>query len=256
MRSTFTLIALLGFALLGTAQRDVDWEVVELIEPQALNSTTRGTEFRVIAVVKNNGPDTVYVGDSILFQTILFDEQGVHLLSFPRGYYYTLIDSQLNPYDTMHLATGINRMNAYPKATRSLQIQFTSWVFNESTNDFIYQDTLFQNNTILTDCMWLNPENSNVGVEEYQKGEIFALSPNPAAGNVMVRWPSNSLFSDAIHIRVFDMSGRVVLARELDSHYTYCDLNTSDLAPGLYNVLFSSGGLRHSKRLVVGQDFK
>lgn len=49
-------------AFASSAQRYADWEVVDIVEPRVLRSTTLGTEFNIIAALRNNGPDMVMPG--------------------------------------------------------------------------------------------------------------------------------------------------------------------------------------------------
>lgn len=254
MKKIFTIIALLSCAFAVSAQRDVDWEVVEFIEPEILASTTQGTEFRIVAVLRNNGPDTVVSGDSLLYQIVIRNSQNQVLAALPDGSFnFRVLDDQLNPGDTMHYISPNIRINAYPNLSTTLKVELNSRVINRGSANTMNEESSFDNNILTEDRVWANPQGWGVGVEDHNMTKMIELSPNPATDKVSVSWLINSSTTEFTNIQVFDISGRKVIERDVDSRSARYSLNTSDLDRGVYTIQVMSGEYTFTERLVISQ---
>jgi len=252
MKRVFTIIALLSSAFAASAQRDVDWEVVEFIEPEILASTTQGTDFRIVAILRNNGPDTVVAGDTLLYQIVIRNSQNGVIAALPNGTFnFTILERTLAPTDTMHYISPNVRINAYPNLSTILKVELNSRVINRGSENTMNEESSFENNVLTEDRVWANPQGWGVGIEEQKMLEMVTLSPNPASDLVNVSWLINSSLAHTARIDIVDMTGRRVLSREVDSRMPSVPIEIDELEAGFYTLHVVTGQLHFTKKLVV-----
>jgi len=237
-------------AFASSAQRYADWEVVDIVEPKILRSTTVGTEFSIIAALRNNGPDMMLPGDSLYYQIAILNTSNEVLVQIPRGWYFTFIYDTIPPGDTLFFDAGTHRMNTYPRESSKLKVMFTSLIFGYGTVNWIYDDTLTTNNSLIVERNWLNPEGS-LSISSADGHSSVDLTPNPANEVVDVNWLINSSLSNTALIQVVDMTGRTVLSREVDSRVSSLPIDIAELEQGIYTVHVVTGQLHFTERLVV-----
>ena len=252
MRHWTTVIAILLFALPSSAQREVDWEVADIVEPDVMRSTTLGTEFSLVAALRNNGPDIVIPGDTLYYQIAILNSFDELLVQIPRGWYYTFINDTIVPGDTLFFWAGEHRMNTYPKSSTKLKVRFTSEVYNYGSENRMSDDTLLMNNTLTVEKEWLNPEGSQVSISDLGKDRSIDVAPNPASDKINISWLINSSLSNTARIDIMDMTGRTVLSREVDSRLSSIPLEIEQLELGFYTIHVLTGQLHFTEKLVVG----
>ena len=96
---------LIGLSTFTFAQRNIDWSVEELIKPTELNSTATGTDLSVEMVLKNNGSDTVNIGDSAFYRIYATPTTANQLLfAAPNAtsFYFKAISKQMVTGDKMN----------------------------------------------------------------------------------------------------------------------------------------------------------
>lgn len=76
--------------------------------------------------------------------------------------------------------------------------------------------------------------------------DLFAMYPNPASNNVMLRWAAG-----AESITAYDARGRKVEIINAIPGLTLAQFDVSDWSPGVYTISFFSGDAVTSKQLVV-----
>ncbi|MEO0082065.1 MAG: T9SS type A sorting domain-containing protein [candidate division WOR-3 bacterium] len=81
-------------------------------------------------------------------------------------------------------------------------------------------------------------------------GTGLRIEPNPTRGQVAVRIPPSA---DRSELRFFDSQGRCVLHHPIPSslHQSFIRLDLRDLAPGVYLVRLTAGGLWAGTKLIV-----
>jgi hypothetical protein len=139
-----------------------------------------------------------------------------------------LINSTTNNIDT-----AWNFMDAVPQTTYEMKVD-VSWTSGCTTTKANH------NTTRSNHAGGLFVGDNGASINENSIQEIF-LSPNPTNGNSTLVF--SSLNWNPIHVYVMDMQGRTVLKQapiKVLGQYRM-DLNMSDLAGGLYNVIIDNG---------------
>lgn len=101
------------------------------------------------------------------------------------------------------------------------------------------------NNIYLDD---INIENWTVGIVEQQLSGSFLIYPNPAKRNITLS--TSNIVGDAM-LGIYDVQGKLLLQRSINSieHITILDL--SSLGSGLYIVKLSNANGEHYQKLIV-----
>ena len=93
------------------------------------------------------------------------------------------------------------------------------------------------------------PQNAPAGVNKVGTGDVFALYPNPATGQIFLRFKIAPV--TPIQLRVFNMLGQVVLTRSLSGQDNLIDV--SRLANGTYGYQVGDLDSRQSGATFIKQ---
>lgn len=175
--------------------------------------------------------DLLFKGDTILKNDFA---QGFVLELDKTGNYKSLIETENNSpiANTSFLSISINGSNSYAVVGTST----VSAVFNKT-------DTL-NRQCLLDGFIWTNTDNtiSLPDLESFEK--ICYFYPNPASQLIRIEAPNLSNNSQLLNIRVFDLTGTVVLSQKLTSS----TIDISTLKNGLY--IFELEGAQPEQRFL------
>lgn len=255
MKKIFTLLAAVAIGTGAFAQRNIDLSVDSIVAPTELNSSfSAGTTIAVNAIIKNNGVDTAFAGDSLWWNMLLTNEAASQIiLGFPsnntNNFAIQIMTRDLLPGDTMHLTASLTT-TAIPTASMRVALFITAHMINR-TNNLPFEPTASQNNNIRGRLMtWFTPERWPVGINENVAGDLLNIYPNPATDKVTIE----SSFSDvtsATQLNVYDISGKLVYTTTASPMQRVFEVNTSDLKNGVYMVEVTAGSVINKSKIVV-----
>ncbi|MBK9412704.1 MAG: T9SS type A sorting domain-containing protein [Bacteroidetes bacterium] len=88
-----------------------------------------------------------------------------------------------------------------------------------------------------------------VGVEELESSELF-IYPNPTTGIIKI---NSNILNSQFSVKLFDLTGQVVLKKEGDISAYFSQLDISELSNGLYIIQFDLNGRLINKRVLVNK---
>jgi Secretion system C-terminal sorting domain len=254
MRKVYTFI--LAFLISGGAsfaQRSVDWSVDEIIKPIEITSnTTTGSYFDAQVVLKNNGPDAVMVGDSVLYQVRVLSENDATIIAVPGATSVGLVTNsrEFQKDDTMHFHLRFT-LGSYFANSFNVKFWAYSFVVNRSADSIGAENTAEQANNILTkNIVWWNPQRFGVGIEDITNNIYMDLQPNPAADVLKVNYNIVNIKSPN-RITIYDVQGRLVYEKTSAAGATFENVDVSALNAGMYTVNVKSGDIESHQKLQV-----
>ena len=244
MKKIFTLIFALIFSGAVFAQRNIDWQVSEIISPANMQSSTQGTPFNIKFVVKNNGTDAVQANDTLVWFAVLIDiEQQNIIVQAPAqavngNRYAQLIGKTLNSGDTMHISRNLN-INAFLNFSRDVRVGLNSELVNRANGGITDSDA--ENNNLYNDIIWFNIDQNGVGIDAVKYNNNIAVYPNPANNELNVKLLMTK-FSDAV-VELYDIQGQLVKSSVVNSSVINksFSMDVADLPHGIYTVRVTNG---------------
>jgi hypothetical protein len=254
MKKVYSMILIAFFGIsIASAQRTVDWSVDEILEPTELESSNQtGTQVNVTAVLKNNGPDMVKTGDTVLVQIAIINSNNQTLVIAPgqNRFYLRVLDKDLASGDTMHYKVSFS-FGLYATLSQNVTIRLASTIRNNGT-DAITNETSpgTDNNLASKQVVWYNPQKWGVGIEDVNKTSILNVSPNPANDFVSVNWNVAASGDAKTIINILSVDGKLVRTESVESNGS-ARLNIADLESGLYFVEVESGSVKATQKIQV-----
>ncbi len=228
-------------------KRAVDWSVESIDAPTALNSTSGGTSFAYDFVVKNNGTDSVFTTDTMVFQLVIA-EGNTAIIAYPNlnQYIITPITRDLGAGDTLHLRGTLSTTYKLP-LSKNVRCIITSFVINNTSNG-IFNETSVTNNQKISNMTWTNQYGWGVSVADISVNEL-SIYPNPATDEVVIT-PGVEDVSEKTELTITDMTGRIVY-HEVVNLNNGVVVNVADFTAGIYNVNLKNGKLSTFGKLIV-----
>lgn len=253
MKKLYFFLTALAVTGAVNAQRNIDWEVNDILTPTALNSTLQGTPLNVSGVLKNNGPDNAQTGDSIFYQIILRNSMDQVILAAPaQGVYFRVLDKDVNNGDTIHLTAPNLNINGYVNFSQNVKLQLFSALANRGANGVAPEtQATLTNNLFTKNIVWFNPQGWGVSVDEISKASLLQAGPNPAADQISLNWSVNASDENGTTLRMFDLSGRLVLEENASPFESGKALNVADLRNGFYMLEVSNAMMRQVIKVQV-----
>lgn len=254
MRKIFT-IAMALFIFSAFAQRSLDFEFVEMLEPTELRSTeSSGTPLPLRFVIKNNGPDTAFTTDSFTFQFVL-TTAGTNsqlILAFPGQTSVAIVPlrKMLAPGDTLIHSLNLNINARVNQSVLVNALVLNGAFFNRSTNDINDPVTTNNQNGILN-MVWYNFQGWGVSVDRPEYVNNLHIYPNPASDIINIQMEVVKLESTTVEL--YDLSGRLVAEHTNISNLGTGEfqLNVADVPNGVYLVRVTNGEEVHTGRVIV-----
>jgi len=91
---------------------------------------------------------------------------------------------------------------------------------------------------------------STTGLADLQKDQdIFSVSPNPAYGLAQLSFIGSEV--NVKELRIIDLSGKEILAKEISAQTHQTEISTADWAPGIYFVVVKTGQKIGTQKLMI-----
>jgi len=254
MNKIYFLAILLISAFSVQAQRTVDIEVTDILSPADLRSGPTGTPIQITAVVKNNGPDSVFAGDSLAYQMVVRATNDAVIVAIPNRSLLAVTNTKdLGVGDTVHFTTIAARINANATPSFNIKLQATVVALNRNTTTGITAEVAatLPDNTFTLNTIWFDQQGWGVGVETVNQRDMVSVYPNPSVDKVRVNWLVSSLDAPSTTINVFDMTGKLVKSQESDSYLGFAEMNVEDLYQGVYMIEVRSGDFVQTSKMTV-----
>ncbi|MBO6515569.1 MAG: T9SS type A sorting domain-containing protein [Bacteroidia bacterium] len=231
-------------AVLG--QRKVDLMVDDIVTPERVDY---GKSIATSFVIKNNGPDMIKEGDTLIFM--------LRLAGTPTGEANRLVGKDMEVGDTMLVSASINPVQ-WAGASFEGAFCARAAVLNRSETDSIVWEVnqpTFTDNERCEDIDFIDSHGWGVSIED---GEItwytqeLEVYPNPANLQFTVSYFNPDFGKTSI--QVLDISGRVVYEIVEDATPTGDQENiisTSGLTPGVYTVRLSTVNHTTTQKILV-----
>ena len=231
MRRIYTFFVLF-FALFAASAQTVDYEILGFadnngnqISSMVMNSTQ---DMKPRVILKNNGPDAVFVSDSVIFD-ITYD-QGYHIT------YLVLTGAQLHSVGAGDQAIIDLSQPIWTAAIMDEYNLIACTICYEVQIVGISNDPNASNNIA---CI---PVTRDLDIDDVDPSAV-SLFPIPASAFVTLSGVENALG------QIFDLSGRMLTVIERASENQKIDV--SSLAKGLYILNISDGKNVITKKLNV-----
>ncbi|MES2617691.1 MAG: T9SS type A sorting domain-containing protein [Bacteroidota bacterium] len=238
----------------GFSQKTVDWSIDQVLSPTELQSTTNsGTAINVRVVMKNNGSDSVLVGDSIWYQWAITDNNGalIGALAFPNTnpnqYAVNIATKNMGVNDTVHYVGNFTtQLGVYPSA--NVRFFFRAHALNRKRG--LGFEATQTNNVVANPIVWYNVQRWPVSVNGVNADAKVSVYPNPASNNVNINLGVVD-FNAPVKVSIIDVSGREVATENFNASFENISMNTSSLEKGIYIVKVMNGSIESTTKLVV-----
>jgi hypothetical protein len=216
------------------AQRSIDWQTVSIDRPTEIVSGPTSTTIDLSFTMKNNGPDTVMPGDTILYRFAVTNTNPQILFPGPTAASFRVViaSKEYAPDDTMQISVSLT----------------TQLVANTSFNANLNVTTILQNTGSLTDPVagngaatrtvtWFNQFRNQVGLNTtLSNGIKVKVFPNPAKESINFEYDYNK----SSVITIYDITGKKVAQTNHDGHNTKVDISTLNNGLYLYDIRTST----------------
>ncbi|MBR9860260.1 T9SS type A sorting domain-containing protein [bacterium] len=248
MKKTFTLLALALITMSSYAQRSVDLATTDIVSPTELNSVTVGQDLRtawaIDVVVTNQGTDSIFAGDTLLWGALITDTISKNTLvalpsTFGQGQRLIYIPTRdVPPGDTLHFTSNWT-INRGVSVSRDMWMTFVVQTFDSEIE--AETQATFTDNVRQELLVWYDVKGWGVSVEEVVYNNNLDVYPNPASTvlNVSIL---HSSFSN-VSIELYDLSGKLVLSENNLERFdnNYYNLDVSAVDNGMYILRVKHG---------------
>ena len=233
--ATFALVSLFTFA-----QRNIDWQTLSIDSPSAMRSTATGTVINLQAVLKNLGPDSITVADTVLFQFAITNLNPVLYYPGPNQNSFNIIrpTKTYKTGDTMivtrALTTALVVTNTASANLRVISVVTGTGITDEG------QATL-ANNAALKTVTWFNPQGFPLGkAEEFElAASTLKVYPNPVSDVLNFDIDYNK----ASAVNVLDITGKLIETVSFDLNKAQVNVSNYNKGIYLYQVMTTEGEL-------------
>lgn len=239
-RIVLILSAVATLATAASAQtRSIDWSTQTIVSPDTLYSTSTGTAFNMDFIMKNNGTDTVQVGDSILYQFAVQNQAGTQtVLVYPSATSLAvkIATRKIAPSDTMRITATLST-TVYVTTSSLIRIALISHVINRPNLPF-ETATSNANNTLIKNMTWFNTQRFPVGLnDEIQLASPVRVYPNPATS--VINFEMDAFVGS--QLSVYDLNGRVVASQMLSGGNNSVGIDNLNNGIYFYDIQTSEG---------------
>ncbi|MFT5817352.1 MAG: hypothetical protein ACJAR8_000650 [Bacteroidia bacterium] len=244
MKKTLTLLLVV---LTTVAFGQTNWSIKSIKSPTELETTnaTIGTELDLIIECENLGPDTIFTGDSVIFNMLVFNPADTKqpLLEYPAGanngnFSINLITKQVLPGETYDITKAGLVARLFVRNSLPIVIGVESYILNR-TNPIA--DTDSTNNSKGISTIWYNEYRNGVSVNEANYNNNISSFPNPAIDELNVEMQTVKLSS--VSLELVDLTGKVILEKSFQDSFQEgaFKMNVSDLNNGIYILKVTNG---------------
>lgn len=202
-----------------SAQRYADFEI-KLEAPLAGDTLWIGNQFQIDAYVKNNGPDTVQIQDSLAFE-LLFDGSPISFGNGSGGFtpYLVLNNRLVPPGDSGRIQFSFTMSQGWDTG----MFEICVGVFQLTEVDTLF-DTIAANNRSCAIVTIMDP----LSVSEINGNKTsISIYPNPAKDKLFV-----SATGKLEIVELYNLQGQRLIYKRVDEKNTHIDMG--NLVPGIY----------------------
>lgn len=222
MQKLLLLPAFMFFAYFTcTAQRYADFEI-RLEAPVAGDTLWIGNQFSIDAYVKNNGPDTVQLQDSLAFE-LLFDGSPISFGNGSGGFtpYLVLTNRVVPPGDSGRIQFSFTMSQGWDTGASEICVG----VFQLTEVDTLF-DTVAANNRSCAHVTVMDP----LSVKDVSgNNALLSISPNPVKDKLFIS--SNDRLE---MVELYNLQGQKLLNKQAGDNKTHIEVG--NLVPGMYII--------------------
>lgn len=224
---TFVLFAAVSFA--AQAQRSINWSTDSVAGIDTVYSSDSGTPFSVTFVMKNNGTDTVFPGDTVLFQFVaVAGSQAVFAYPSTNSLSIKRVTDTIVSGDTLMHSVSFNVPLKF-NTSASISFGIISHVVNRPNLPFEVAPGN-ANNSLTKTIIWKNPQGWPVGFAEELADAAKSLSVYPNPSSSVVNFDID--YNKAAKVAIMDITGRMV--EEVNFEFNKAQVNVSNYNKGIY----------------------
>jgi len=229
--------------------RTFDWSTEEIISIDTMKSTPTGTTFAWEVKMKNNGPDTAFAGDSVLYQMAVLSGTTV-LYAYPSNGLAVLgiLNSTVNPGDTIRISKNVvTTVNINPSG--KFQLGVITHVINRPNLNLEVSATL-ANNQKSKNIVWMNLQGWPVGVESIASSDNgLNIYPNPAID--LINFDSD--LTSGKQISIMDITGKLMEVVKMSEYNTQINLTNYRSGIYLFQIKSENGAIVKSGKFSVSK---
>jgi hypothetical protein len=247
MKKILLLLVLAASTAVATKAQIIDWSTENILGVDTIRSTDSGTPLPITMVMKNNGPDTAKVGDTVLFQFVITSGNNI-LLAYPNttSLAIRVLTKNMNPSDTMHVALAL-AANSFVRTSGTVSIGAISHLINRPARNFEIAPGN-TNNSIAKTIVWLNPQGWGVGLSELATAaNSLKVFPNPTSDVLNLEMDYNK----AATVTILDITGRQIATESFELGKASVNVNSYNKGIYLYQVTNEEGKVVKAGKFTV-----
>lgn len=253
MKKIYSLALIMLIAVGASAQRNINIEAT-ISKPTSSTVIENGKSFDILVVVKNLGPDSLKMSDSLLMFWTLDGNALPFAIGGQTGTAFNLWNRSIKSGDTIQLNYPGRSLSYSLSAdqSRTMCVNIFPRFYGGGADSII--DGTTSNNT---DCVTMTFKAGNpasIGQTAVLEGarNTASIYPNPATAQTNLAVTMNK--GGNVTVKVLDITGRTVLSQDLGYQAKgehNLPINISTLAPGAYMYQAQLGDNMTSGKLSV-----
>lgn len=246
------LLVFAAVSMGSTFAQKIDWSTDAIIKPTEIrSSTTTGSTVTYQISMKNLGPDSAMVGDTVLFQIGIVNSSNQAIVVAPSAsnFYFKVLNKKVRIGDTVSYS-GSFTFGTYTYPSQYVKVIAVSHLINASRGIKFETATSIANNTKTSaDITWFNPQGWPVSTKNANLAQT-KVTPTLAQNEVTVSMNNFEVGSD-VTISVVDITGRVLQSNSFAAGNNEYKINVADLSNGNYFVRITNGSKTSVEKIVV-----
>jgi hypothetical protein len=244
------LVVAMGATFANAQTRTVDLAVDSIFGADTLNSTTTaGTPVAMHFMIKNLGPDTVWSGDSLLYQFLIINANNQVIAATPANqgsYWVKVLTDTLAPGDSLEVMDN-RTITQYPNNSLRAVFAISAFVINSAKGITALEPSSTNANNIKGKVgVWMSPFGFGVGLKEFADVNL-SVYPNPVSDVLNFDIDNNK----AARVEIMDIAGRKVDAANFEMNHASVDVRNYNKGIYLYQVLNSDGQVVKTGKITV-----
>ncbi len=235
------LLAAFALASLFTfAQRTIDWQTLSIDSPASMRSTPTGTPINLQVVLKNLGPDSLTVADTVFFQFAITNTNPVIYYPGPDQNSFNIF-KPTKTYKTGDTMIVRRPLSINLVANNSLNANLRVISIVRGADITAEGQAALTNNVAVKTITWFNPQGWAVGLgEEFElAASTLKVYPNPVSDVLNFDIDYNK----ASTVNVLDITGKLIETVSFDLNKAQVNVSNYNKGIYLYQVMTTEGEL-------------
>ncbi|MEZ5018233.1 MAG: T9SS type A sorting domain-containing protein [Flavipsychrobacter sp.] len=253
MKKIYSLALIMLIAIGASAQRNINIEA-KISKPTASTVIENGKSFDILVVVKNLGPDSLKMSDSLLMFWTLDGQSLPFAIGGQTGAAFNLWNRSIKSGDTIQLNYPGRTLSYSLSAdqSRTMCVNIFPRFYGGGADSII--DASATNNRDCVTMTFKAGSPASIGQTAILEGSrnTASMYPNPATAQTNLAVKMNK--GGEVSIKIIDITGRVVASQNLGYQATgehNLPVDISTLAPGAYMYQAQLGDNMTSGKLSV-----